>query len=232
MKKPNGYVLHSDERITVIATLKTTNRKTGDMVQIWILPTNISPVEAVKTGLDALICGNCPHRGTNKRKRSCYVNVGQAPNSVWKAFHRGIYPVATTADYARIFANRAIRLGAYGDPAYIPQYIVVALVAVATKHTGYSHQWRTNSWLKPYVMASCDSMQDYLDARAAGWRTFRVSASLTPMPNEILCPASKEAGNKTQCAKCGLCAGTSKQAKNIFIPVHGSGAKNALVILQ
>ena len=212
------------------------------MVQVWILPTKISPVDAVKTGKDSLICGKCPHRGTLPRmrrgriipgrKRSCYVNVGQAPNSVWKGFHRGIYPLASTADYARIFANRNIRLGAYGDPAFIPQAIVAELVAVAVKHTGYSHQWRTNTWLKSYVMASCDTMQDYLDARAAGWRTFRVASSLTPMPGEILCPASKEAGNRTQCAKCGLCAGTSKQAKNIFIPVHGSGAKNALVILQ
>jgi len=202
------------------------------MVQVWILPTNINPVDAVNSGRDAVICGTCPHRGSDTRKRSCYVNVGQAPNSVWKAFHRGSYAHLPVTNYAEAFKNRAIRLGAYGDPAFIPQHIVTALTAVATKWTGYTHQWRTNSWLKSFVMASCDSTQDYLDARAAGWRTFRVSASLTPLTNEILCPASKEAGNKTQCAQCGLCAGTSKQAKNIYIPVHGSGAKNALVILQ
>ena len=208
------------------------------MVQIWILPTNISPVDAVNSGKDAIICGNCPHRGiratktTKGRKRSCYVNVGQAPNSVWRAFHRGIYPFIAVTNYAQAFHGRAIRLGAYGDPAYVPQAIIAALVAVSTKHTGYTHQWRANTWLRPYVMASCDTLQDYMEAREQGWRTFRVSASLTPMPNEILCPASKEAGNKVQCAQCGLCAGTSKQAKNIYIPVHGSGAKNALVILQ
>lgn len=204
------------------------------MVQVWILPTDISPVDAVNTGKDAIICGSCPHRGTKGRKRSCYVNVGQAPNSVWKAFHRGVYPYLPVSNYSQVFCGRAIRLGAYGDPAFIPQHIVSAIVDASTKHTGYTHQWRanTNSWLRPFVMASCDTVQDYLDAREQGWRTFRVSASLTPLTNEILCPASKEAGNRTQCAQCGLCAGADKQAKNIYIPVHGSGAKNALVILQ
>jgi hypothetical protein len=245
MRTPKGFVLSTNDQITVIATLKTSNRKTGNMVQIWILPTHISPVEAINTGKDSVICGNCPHRGSKTQKhaaggyvtvterpRTCYVNVGQAPNSVWKGFRRGIYPYLPTNKYSQAFAGRAIRLGAYGDPAFVSADIISALVSVATKHTGYTHQWRTNEWLKPFVMASCDTLQDYLDARTAGWRTFRVSAGLTPMPNEILCPASKEAGNKTVCAKCGLCAGTSKQAKNIFIPVHGSGAKNALVILQ
>jgi hypothetical protein len=44
---------------------------------------------------------------------------------------------------------------------------------------------------------------------------------------EILCPASKEAGYKTSCDKCGLCAGASIAAKSIAIVAHGNGAKYA-----
>jgi hypothetical protein len=43
-----------------------------------------------------------------------------------------------------------------------------------------------------------------------------------------MCPASDEAGHKTQCAKCLLCNGARAMdaRKNITIVVHGSGAKN------
>ena len=43
---------------------------------------------------------------------------------------------------------------------------------------------------------------------------------------EILCPASEEAGKKTSCIKCGLCAGTTtKSKKSIAIVAHGNGSK-------
>jgi len=51
---PNGYLLHSDSDIVVIATLESENRKTGNMIQIWILCANESPVTAVKTGHDGI----------------------------------------------------------------------------------------------------------------------------------------------------------------------------------
>jgi RecJ-like exonuclease len=39
--------------------------------------------------------------------------------------------------------------------------------------------------------------------------------------NEVLCPASKEAGKRTTCAACKLCGGTSTASpKSIAIPMH------------
>lgn len=38
------------ESIATIAIFNSTNRKTGDMIQIYYLPVDISPTEAVKTG--------------------------------------------------------------------------------------------------------------------------------------------------------------------------------------
>lgn len=93
--------------IVVIVTGLTTssdNTKTDDMVQSWILRSDVSPLEALRTRADASICGGCPHRPQSvgfKRvkgitvqtwfKRSCYVDVSKAPTSVWKAYKRGSY---------------------------------------------------------------------------------------------------------------------------------------------
>ena len=85
----NGLVLHEGpspidgEPIVSIATLHSNNRKTGDMVQIWILRQDMAPMEAIKSGGDRSICGGCPHRGTGT-KRSCYVNVFRAPAAIWQ----------------------------------------------------------------------------------------------------------------------------------------------------
>lgn len=65
------------------------NRKTGDMVQTWILRADMSPVEALVTGQDRAICGTCPHRGkASGGSGACYVNVGQGPRSTFVSHQR------------------------------------------------------------------------------------------------------------------------------------------------
>ena len=51
------------DTIATIAIFNSTNRKTGDMVQIYYLPTNEPPTEAVKTGADAasVVIANSGH---------------------------------------------------------------------------------------------------------------------------------------------------------------------------
>jgi hypothetical protein len=74
-------------------------------------------------------------------------------------------------------------------------------------------------------MVSADTLQQAQQAWSSGHRTFRVIRDVNELQrNEILCPASKEAGYKATCETCLLCAGTSVKAKSIAIPVHGSGA--------
>ena len=81
--KERGFVLYEGPSlidgapIVVVATLKTSNIKTGDMVQTWILRSDIEPHHAVKSGDDLSICGDCIHRPANQG--SCYVTVFQAP---------------------------------------------------------------------------------------------------------------------------------------------------------
>ena len=228
-----GFVMYSGASvldgapIVVIATMSTSNVKTGQMVQTWILRADINPVEASKSGDDSSICGNCVHRHYNEG--ACYVNIGQAPNAVYKGYQRGIYPVFVYDDHAHYFAHRKIRLGAYGDPAAVPVDVWRALASEAKAWTGYSHQWQESRFaeLRAYCMASVDNEVEYSAAIAMGWRAFRVRLANQPLArHEIACPASEEAGTRTQCVTCRLCAGAAKQAKNIAIIAHGLGAKH------
>lgn len=226
-----GYVLHETNDIAVIATTRSMNRKTGDMIQVWILNRHESPIASVKSGTDSNICFDCPHRGNGFKERTCYVNVGQGPNSVWRAYRAGRYPHLPLAEYARVFGSRKVRLGAYGDPVLIPLAMIDAVTRASEGWTGYTHQWRRPEFAeyRAYVMASCDSEFEANTAAAAGWRYFRVrSESARLLPGEISCPASEESGHKTTCEHCRLCNGarSADQRKNIAIIVHGSGAKN------
>src|SRR6516162_11175111 len=110
--RPSGYVLHENPNYVVIATLETDNPKTGNMIQIWILPAEVSPTAAVKTGHDDIVCFDCKHRGDgNGKNRTCYVKVFQAPLAVWSAWKRGKYPELDMRDYRFVFAGRKVRFG-------------------------------------------------------------------------------------------------------------------------
>lgn len=236
MGKIHGYVIYDgpsaidgEPIIAVVTALrKSRNSKTGNMVQTYILRRDLHPIEAVRTGADVSICGGCVHRGDDTGKgRSCYVTLAHGPSNVWRSFQRGIYPVVDPADVARIVAGRMVRLGTYGDPAAVPLDVWQALVSQAAGWTGYSHQWRTlgREWSK-LVMASADSLADRFIARDLGFRTFRVGGEQAA--NEVICPASAEAGRKTVCADCRACMGTSGKARaDIVIAPHGAGSRYA-----
>jgi hypothetical protein len=204
------------------------NGKTGAMVQTFIMRRDIAPHEALKTGDDSSVCGDCPLRPINKGATRCYVRVYQAPLSVWNAYHRGRY-AAPGVDFdaallPELFADLAFRLGSYGDPAAIPASVWKTATRRVKNRTGYTHQWRkrAGAGLKNLCMASADSESDVADAMAKGWRTFRVRKHDAPtLATESICPASKEGGQRTQCDTCGLCKGATIAARNIVIADHG-----------
>lgn len=233
----NGLILYRGPSlldgapIVVVATglaKASANEKTGDMVQTWIMRDDVEPHAAVKTGDDASVCGQCPHRPA--LGGSCYVKTFQAPLSVFRAVGRGGYAVAEDLEaVADAGAGRMVRLGSYGDPAAVPVAVWEAFTSRAKGWTGYTHQWRTApDAFKPLCMASADSEAEAVEARAAGWRTFRVRTAdeaVTPKA-EIVCPASAEAGYKTNCAACRACMGTASKAKaSPVIIAHGATAR-------
>lgn len=215
--------------IVVIATATKSNAKTGAVLQTYILRADMHPLEASKSGADAAICGNCPLRGEvtqdparkTAKNRGCYVNLGQGPSSVYRAMLRGFYPDATQ-DPAAIGRGKIVRVGTYGDPAAVPDAVWDSLLSGASAWTAYTHQ---AAWRPDVAMQSADTLAIARDHWSQGRRTFRVVGKTEDLQaSEILCPASKEAGYRTTCAACKLCAGTStKSAKSIAIVAHGSG---------
>jgi hypothetical protein len=225
--------------IVAVAIVKSGNSKTGNMVQTYIMREDMTPCEASKTGADYSICGDCPHRGEvttdPKRKqaknRLCYVVLGQGPTIVHKGLQRDLYPDVTGHDaIANLGAGRMVRLGTYGDPAAVPSYVWESLLTDAKGHTAYTHQsGHVGADHRPDLfMVSADSEEAAQAAWERGERTFRLIASTGDrIPSrEVLCPASEEAGRRTTCDKCKLCAGASIAAKSVAIVAHGAGAKN------
>lgn len=223
------------EPIAVIATgieRRSSNAKTGAMVQVFIIRADVHPIEALKTGEDASICGGCRHRpdpaalAEGKIVRSCYVDVTKSVNSVFKAYRKGSYAKAMPHELAAIGAGRKVRLGAYGDPAAVPSWVWSEFCSKAAGVTGYTHQWRTvGREYAMWCMASCDTPEERLEAKSMGYRVFRVSLDADRMDREVICPASDEAGNKTNCASCLACGGNGAKTKaDIVIRLHGTVA--------
>ena len=236
-KAPGGFILWEGlspldgSPIVCIATMKSVNRKTGNMIQTFILRQDVNPVAALKSGDDLSICGNCYHRGSGfgdttkpRRKRSCYVNVGQAPNKVWGAYMRNVYPKYSADAHSKYFKTRKLRWGTYGDGAMLPAQLVTYFNDLCISHTGYTHQWRESfaQWCKGVFMASCDGLQDYIEASAHGWKTFAVVEKNSVAFSGKQCPATVD-NSQAQCITCNLCDGAKT---DIFVPVHGPGASN------
>ena len=185
--KPLGVILYEGpslidgQSIAVIATgfqRPTANTKTGNMLQTWIVRADVNPLEAIHTGQDVSICGDCPLRGmletrqrrTVNRRRACYVNVHQAPLAVYHAYRRGRYEPFDSAQHLALFQGRMLRLGSYGDPVAAPLRVWAPLVRVASGRTGYTHQWRDGRFwrYRAFLMASVETLDDARASAGAG----------------------------------------------------------------
>lgn len=206
------------------------NAKTGAIVQTFIIRSDVNPVEALQTGADESICGDCEHRPALARKTGkvpCYVQVAKSVLAVYNAYKRGRYVKADPATIARALQGKIVRLGTYGDPFAAPVTMWNQIIRYAAGHRGYTHQWNrpdfdAAAW-SPLVMASADTIDQAAHANLLGMRVFRVSIGVDKQTGETTCPASAEGLRKSTCAKCTLCAGTSIQARDVVIADHAAG---------
>jgi hypothetical protein len=139
---PRGYVFYrgpsalNGAPIVAAAIVRSDNTKTGAVVQTYMLPdTGERPTEAIRSGSDESVCGDCKHRPKNAG--TCYVVVRQGATKVWTALQEKRYPDLTRyVDIAaEIIARRMVRLGTYGDPAAVPVAIWRVLIRnVASCH--------------------------------------------------------------------------------------------------
>ena len=223
----NGPSLLDGKPIVVIAVYSDRNPKTGRVLQTYILRSDVNPLEASKTGEDYSICGDCNLRGRpttdpNRKQaegRICYVNLGQGVLMVWKAFQRGLYPMADDATARRTLGQeRVVRIGTYGDPSAAPDHVWEELVADSKSWMAYTHK---SAWRPDIAMQSVDNYAAAWGHWRKGHRTFRIVTGLEDLDtaHEVLCPASKEAGRRSTCASCKLCKG-SALAKSIAIVQH------------
>ena len=225
VKAESGYIVYQglsrfDQKpIVAIVTINTSNEKTGNMAQLWILRSDIEPHQAIKTGEDQSICGGCVHR--HYTGGACYVTVHQAPLSVYRAYKRGNYRSIDSTEYKSLFSSKGLRFGAYGDPAMLPIEITRDLSLSALFTTGYSHQWkikRLQDTLE-YVQASVDNLKEYMQVKQIkpNAKSFRVVKNQTDlMPDEIECLADSHG---LSCAQCKKCDG---KTQDIAIMVHGA----------
>lgn len=233
VRGPNGVVVYRgpsqiDGRpIVAVATglaRPSTNAKTGDMVQVWVLVDGIKPHEAVFDGRDVSVCGDCPHRYIDGAG-SCYVNPLHGPDAVMRAVASGTYTAVPLVQAAELVRGRKVRLGAYGDPAAVPLEVWDALLEHADGWSGYTHQWRRAiaRGLSRYCMASVETPRQQRHAISRGWRTFRIRADGDDalLAGEIVCPASDEAGKRRTCETCGACNGGSPPRASVAIIAHG-----------
>lgn len=200
------------------------NVKTGSMVQIWILRSDMDPIQASRRKLDGAICGDCPQR--RSLGGACYVTLHQAPLSVYRAYKAGAHKKATEREL-RALREMPLRLGAYGDPCAVPFHVWESLLAQGCrKWTGYTHQWRDPRFeaFRGIVMASCDNESEAREARARGWRFFVVTAETPNVEGAIQCLSDAQG---ITCEACGICDGTradsrSGNAASVAIQVHGA----------
>jgi len=214
------------------------NDKTGAIVQTFIIRSDVNPVEALQTGQDESICGDCEHRPALARKTGkvpCYVQVAKSVLAVYNAYKRGRYVKADPATIARVLAGKIVRLGTYGDPFAAPVTMWNQIIRYAAGHRGYTHQWQradfdAQAWA-PLVMASADTIDQAAHANLLGMRVFRVSIGVDKQAGEAVCPASAEGLRKSTCAKCTLCAGTSIQARDVVIADHAAGHARRVIAI-
>jgi hypothetical protein len=222
-----GPSLIDNKPIIVVAIEKSNNKKTGDVVQTYILRADIDPLLANRTGEDYSICGECPLKGipSNKEKgtaisRKCYVSLHQAPLGIYKKFKNNGYELCDNKIKRNSLGyNRIVRVGSYGDGAAVPQYVWDELVEYASGHTAYTH----NHGDPRFYMKSVESLQEAEWNWNNGYRTFRIvkNESQIVKSKEILCPSNKG----VKCVECKLCSGSNTKAKSIAIEVHGAGSK-------
>lgn len=234
MEAPNGVIIYRGPSLIdgspIICVLTgvikpSSNPKTKDELQTYIIREDIAPHIAAAAGLDFSICGNCEARPT--AKNYCYVHKWREPNSIFQCFHRGNYPLATEHELRTIKSSGiAVRAGSYGDPAAVPLDVWHAIGV----RTGYSHQWEDDR-VQPFsalMMASVETLEQKERANKKGFRSFRVITSEADLqPDEILC-VNQSRG--VDCATCGICAGQQVQAKNVGAIVHGAKKNNFLKI--
>jgi hypothetical protein len=214
-KRPSALVVTYPSFYLVFTALSgSSNRKTGDMIQTYLLDRETLTTEPKVFGAK---CFDCP------MVDKCYVSRDKM--SVRKALARLLgeertsYAHATLAQVLPLLNGRKVRLGTYGDPSALPLSDLKAIVNSAQGHTGYTHFWREiDTDYSAYLMASVEDSSAELLAQGLGYRTFRVITKETQERNvsSVAVECLNSSAGLT-CADCLLCSGTEGKGRKVSI---------------
>ncbi len=242
VRKSTGIVIHrgiapgTGLPYVVIATWRSMNEKTGDVMTVWIVRDDVNPVAAKQEGGVHATCFDCPLHLFG----GCYVEVQHAPLAIWRCYKNGGYEEYDSAKHDRLIKGRFVRWGGYGEPVLVPLELVRKWSCeLAVGWTGYTHQWRRREYqcYRSYFMASVHSITQRDMAWSMGWRTFRDCESLDKEPmtrGEFHCPASNEAGHRLTCRECGACDGANRpightQHASVVIQRHANAVQTKML---
>lgn len=211
-------ILYQNEKHALIGIFGSSNRKTGSMIQTWIMD---------KEDKEGAGCKDCTSLDL------CYVFQGKS--SVQKKMSRGGYEEVSID-----LSKKRVRVGTYGDPSVFPLRVWQDLNI--KKHTGYTHFWRLPhvQEYKKFLMASVETLESYHLAKELGWRVFYNMldvytglVSIEQVQSEINAIECPNITDELTCYDCLLCDG-NKKAKDIFIHPHGGklSKKNALTTIE
>jgi hypothetical protein len=207
------------EAIELVA-LFNGNKKTGDMIQLSVLPVN-GDISENDTGRDA-ICGSCP------LKKACYA-YDQGLFAMMKSYLNGKYPQMEMEEFLKIAKNRFVRFGRFGDLSLLPYEVVKQIADNCRGFTGYTNQWRSKYFDARFTeifMISTVGQKDSMQAlkKFPDARQFRVINEKANYVNSIesgfiSCPSL----NGFNCDECLLCDGKSSKVGSVSIEIKAHG---------
>lgn len=209
--------VHGEPALLAV-TPGSTNEKTGDMAQIYIMHPDDYPLAISKEGKDDRVCGSCPLR--HSLGGACYVVLFQGPRQVYAGWVNAGKRADDHHDFLELCKGKQVRFGAYGDPAHIPAWLATEIMAASEGWTAYTHAWRdpivAKTW-KGKAMASCDTAAHLRVAESKGWAGF--VASEETLDGVTVCD-NEESG--ITCKECMRCNGAQG---SVQLKPHGARAK-------
>ena len=231
----SGSEYHGE--VAAYLTASHDNTKTGGVVGLVVAPAGVGFWQAVKSGLDARVCGTCSHRSKPAGgDGSCYVRNGSQVGMGLKWLDRAdTLPVLDDGDLApwlrlaRRRGARALRSAIWGDAGALPVEVWTALESACTDAKldvlGYTHAHLDGvPHLRRTHVASIDGEACTPD----GWRSFRVAEpGAKPRASEFACPASAERGHRVTCGDCMACGsvGNAQSRRSVVIWRHDAGGQ-------
>lgn len=233
--------------IQVFRLGKTTNKKISNndkIVQTYTfsvdqfnyikncIDNNKKPIFKKFFALDAKNCFDCPFSVNSNKGGKCYTHkvmqysgfvsmLKSIVNEFSTLDKISTYNQSHTIELLNMAKNRYIRFGTYGEPTMHPLELVSSMVEVSKSWTGYTHQYMRKPQYNKFFMASThNQLQANNTKNKFGFRSFIAVKSIGESIG-VICPASKEAGYKSNCSSCGLCSGIiGKGKKDVVILEH------------